>query len=161
MKKTICSKWVWVIALMLGGITSCASTNNAHHSHEQHNQHSSKDSSQYSLIDNAITQTSEQGKYIISLHCNNSPIPLRKIHSWTVHIETPDGKPVENAKVFVFGGMPMHNHEFPTIPRIKTNLGNGDYLVEGIKFSMIGHWEMHFNIEQENKRDRVIFKIHM
>lgn len=55
----------------------------------------------------------------------------------------------------------MHNHEFPTIPRVKEYLGNGGYRVEGIKFSMIGHWEMHFNIEHDKKRDRVEFKIHI
>jgi len=125
--------------------------------HDQHKNHSNV----FGKRENAVTQLGENGHYKITLFCNESPIPLGRIHDWTVHIETQDGKPVENAKVFVFGGMPMHNHEFSTIPKVKEYLGNGDYRVEGIKFNMIGHWEMRFNIKRGRMKDRVIFKIHM
>jgi len=152
---------------------SCASNPSSHQNqktnHEtkmdhmggmNHSQHKAP-GSLFTKRENAVTQLTENGHYKVSLFCNESPIPMRKIHDWTIHIETSDGKPVENAKVYIFGGMPMHNHEFPTVPRIKQYLGNGDYRIEGMKFSMIGHWEMHFNIEKDHKSDRVEFKIHM
>jgi len=117
--------------------------------------------------ENAVTQTSSDGLYKVSLFSNPVPIPLQKIHSWTLRIATADGKPAENLKIFVNGGMPMHRHGFPTKPKVSGHLGNGEYRVDGIKFNMVGHWEMRFNITEKNnaagrgKEDRIIFKIHL
>jgi len=113
----------------------------------------------------AVTQASDNGKYKLSLFCNDPTIPLQKIHSWTLHVEDAMGKPVENLKIYISGGMPMHRHGFPTKPRVSNHLGNGDYRVDGIKFNMAGHWEMLFNINEKGKpsgRDmqQVVFKIH-
>ena len=144
--------------MVLTGAISCATTTN--HSHH-HQEQESDPLSQYSLKNNAVTEQGERGNFIFTLYANESPIPLTKIHTWTVHIETADGKPLENAEVFVFGGMPMHRHDFPTVPKVKKYLGNGNYLVEGIKFNMIGHWEMRFSATQNHVKDRAVFKIHM
>lgn len=117
--------------------------------------------SQFIDRDHAVTQLSEDGVYMVSLYSKDSSIPFKKIHSWVVHIETKDGQPVENAKVYVFGGMPVHQHGFPTKPRVKKYLGNGDYLVEGIKFNMPGEWEMRFNINDGHKRSRVVYRFNL
>jgi len=61
----------------------------------------------------------------------------------------------------VFGGIPAHKHGFPTKPKANKYLGNGDYLVEGIKFNMPGEWEMQFNIKNDNKSSRAVFNIHL
>ena len=105
----------------------------------------------YSNRDNAVTQSSEDGEYNFTLYSSAPDLPLKKIHSWILHIEDKNGKPVEKAKVFIFGGMPMHKHGFPTKPRVKKYLGNGDYMIEGVKFNMPGHWQMRFNIKVNNK----------
>ena len=147
--------------ICISQLVSCASMSSSHKTHDMAHAQHKVNSVDFSLKENAITQLSNQGSYKVSLYCNESPVPMRKIHSWTVHVETPDGLPVENAKVYVFGGMPMHNHDFHTVPKVKKYLGNGDYLVEGVKFSMLGHWEMRFNIKNNMKEDRVVFKIHM
>ena len=112
---------------------------------------------------NAAVLMSEKDKYRFSLYMDtkNNKIPLRKIHNWILHIETKDGEPVENAKVYIFGGMPSHRHGFSTKPRVKKYLGEGNYLVEGIKFSMRGNWEMRFNIKDKRQRGRVIFEINL
>jgi len=150
--------------VVISSIVSCASSNlekaekQFHANMMKHNQHKTDDK-KYTGRNNAVTHTSKSGLYKATLFCNQSPIPIGKIHDWTVHIEGPDGKPLENAKVFVFGGMPMHQHDFSTIPRVKEYLGNGDYRVEGIKFSMRGHWEMRFTVKENNKQDKVIFGI--
>jgi len=112
----------------------------------------------FTTREHAVTQPSEDGEYIFSLYSTDAKIPFKKIHSWIVHIETKDGKPVEKAKVYVFGGMPVHQHGFPTKPKVKKYLGNGDYLVEGIKFNMPGQWEMRFNITDGNKSSRTVFQ---
>ena len=38
-------------------------------------------------------------------------------------------------------------------------LGEGDYLVEGVKFQMSGWWEMRFEINANGVSDEVIFNI--
>ncbi len=115
----------------------------------------------YASIEAAVTKLSEEGRYNVTLYTDNTAVPMKKIHSWTLHIETKDGEIVEDAKVFVFGGMPAHQHDFPTKPRVKQYLGKGNYKVEGIKFSMPGHWEMRFNIKRKDQRDRVVFDINL
>ena len=97
--------------------------------------------------------------YRVSLYSNSFPIPLQKIHSWTAHVEYANGKPLENAKIYIHGGMPVHRHGFPVTPRVKKYLGNGNYLIKGIKFSMMGEWEMRLNIKEKTQRDRAVFRI--
>ena len=102
---------------------------------------------------------SDDKKYRVTLYSNQFPIPMQKIHSWTAHIEYANGKPLENAKIYIHGGMPIHRHGFPVTPRVKKYLGNGDYLIKGIKFSMMGEWEMRLNIKEKTQRDRAVFRI--
>ena len=107
----------------------------------------------------ATTVSADDKKYRVTLYSKSHPIPMQKIHSWVVHVEDADGKPVENAKIYIHGGMPAHRHGFPSTPRVKKYLGNGDYLIEGIKFSMIGEWEIRINIKEPNQRDRAVFRL--
>ena len=109
----------------------------------------------------ATTVLSDDKKYRVTLHSNTFPLPLQKIHSWTAHIEYANGKALENAKIYIHGGMPIHRHGFPVTPRVKKYLGRGNYLIEGIKFSMIGEWEMRLNIKEKTQRDRAVFRIEL
>lgn len=129
--------------------------------HMAHMSQSGHDALMYTSRDKAVTQTSQKGNYRVTLFSNNSPIPLQQIHNWTVHVEDMDGKPYEG-RVFVNGGMPMHRHGFPTKPKSKKYLGNGDYQVDGVKFNMHGEWEMRFNIKMKGGHsDRVVFKVNL
>jgi hypothetical protein len=83
---------------------------------------------------------SESGNIKLSFHSAVEPIPLNQIHEWTLHLETPDGMPIENAMVQIKGGMPAHNHGLPTDPVVTQYLGNGNYRVEGVRFHMQGEW---------------------
>ena len=62
------------------------------------------------------------------------------MHQWTLHVERADGTPVDDATITVDGDMPQHGHGMPTQPQVTENLGNGDYLVDGLKFQMGGWW---------------------
>jgi hypothetical protein len=143
-----------------------------HHAKSGHESHSEQGETHHGEMsfsgrEHAVTQTSREGLYKLTLFSNQSPIPLQKIHSWTLHVETADGKPVDNLKIYVNGGMPMHRHGFPTRPKVSDHLGGGDYRVDGLKFNMAGHWEMRFNITEKGKpvgrgkEDRAVFKIHL
>ena len=146
------------------------STDKDHHKHNeadehQHHQHMhampDNDPLEYSDLQHAVTQISRDGNYRFTLYSKATPIPMKKIHSWIIKVEDKEGKPVEGVKLFVFGGMPQHRHGFSTKPIVKKYLGDGKYLVEGIKFTMPGYWEMRFNIKEKRVSDRVIFKIYL
>ena len=38
------------------------------------------------------------------------------------------------------GGMPQHAHGFETEPRVTRDLGDGEFLIEGVRFHMSGAW---------------------
>ncbi|MFC1773443.1 FixH family protein [Pseudomonadota bacterium] len=161
---------IFLSLLFMGEVFAGSPQHQDHQSgHESHSEQGDSHHGKMSFADreNAVTQPSRDGLYKLSLFSNQSPIPLQIIHSWTLHVETADGKPADNLKIYVNGGMPMHRHGFPTRPKVSDHLGGGDYRVNGIKFNMAGHWEMRFNITEKGKpagrgnEDRVVFKIHL
>jgi hypothetical protein len=110
-------------------------------------------------LDLATTRLSNQGMYKASYTPSRLPIAINQIHSWTLHVATPDGRPVADASITVDGDMPQHGHGLPTQPQVTKNLGNGDYLVEGMKFQMGGWWVVDFTIEAHGQRDTVRFNM--
>lgn len=110
-------------------------------------------------LDTSTTLLSDAGLFRVSYSSDSSPLPLNQIHSWTIHIETADGQPVEGAEILVDGGMPQHGHGLPTQPEVTEDLGNGDYRVEGMKFQMLGFWEVKFNINADGQSDNVTFNL--
>jgi len=118
----------------------------------------------FTVCGNAAAGSQESGAttdgthFRVSYKSKVEPLPLNRIHSWVLHVETFDGKPVKNAGISVNGGMPAHTHGLPTQPEV-TETGNGDYLVEGLKFSMTGVWEMRFTIRAGGVTDHIQFGI--
>lgn len=108
--------------------------------------------------DSLVSATTESIHFRASYKSKVEPLPLNRIHSWVLHIETLDSKPVEKAEIAVYGGMPEHKHGLPTEPQV-SEIGDGDYLVEGIKFSMNGSWQLWFDIRADGITDQVIFDI--
>ena len=109
--------------------------------------------------DTPTTRMSQQGHFRVSYHSKVEPIPLNQIHSWTLHLETPDGEALDDAQIATYGGMPAHKHGFPTAPRVTQGLGNGDYRVEGLKFSMTGRWELWLNIRSGGLTDKAVINV--
>ncbi len=107
----------------------------------------------------ATTRVTDKGLYEVSFTPATDPIAINQIHSWTLHVETPEGKAVENAQITVDGGMPQHGHGLPTRPQVTQDLGNGDYLVEGLKFQMIGWWEVRYTITASEQSDSITFNL--
>ena len=102
------------------------------------------------------TRLSAQGLYSGTYTASLEPLTIDTLHSWTLHLETADGKPVENATITVHGDMPGHGHGLPTKP-IVSQRGNGDYLVEGMKFQMTGWWYVDFEVSDGGKQDTLRF----
>lgn len=112
-----------------------------------------------SELDYSSTQESDNGLYRVSYTASSGTIPVNQMHEWTLHVESADGTPVENATITVDGDMPQHGHGLPTSPRVTQYLGNGDYLVEGLKFQMGGWWLVDFTITANGQTDAVHFNM--
>ncbi len=110
-------------------------------------------------LNTATTRLTEKGLYNVSFASALDPIAINQIHSWTLHVETADGKAVENAEITLDGGMPQHGHGLPTRPQVTQNLGKGDYLVEGLKFQMPGWWVVRYEIAADGQSDGVTFNL--
>ncbi len=110
-------------------------------------------------LDYSRTRTSEGGAYRATIRPQGDSIPRGRLQRWTLHLETTAGAPVDSATVTVDGGMPQHGHGLPTRPQVTKHLGNGDYLVEGMKFQMGGWWVVDFTIDAGGKRDTVRFNM--
>jgi hypothetical protein len=112
-------------------------------------------------LDTSTTRMTEDERFVVTVTSELEPLTINQIHNWRVHVETPDGQPVDAAEITIDGGMPQHNHGFPTVPEITDFLGDGDYLVEGVRFNMPGWWEMKFEIGADGEQDAVTFNILM
>ena len=99
-----------------------------------------------SNLDYSRTRASEHGLYRAAIKPDGDSIPQGKLQKWTLHLDAANGAPVSAARVGVDGGMPQHGHGLPTKPRVTRELGNGDYLVEGMKFNMGGWWVVKFRV---------------
>ena len=110
-------------------------------------------------LDTSTSLVSENGLFRVSYSIPDEPRPIKTMQSWILHVETPDGLPVENAQINVDGDMPQHGHGLPTRPQMTEYLGNGDYKVEGLKFHMQGWWIVEFDIAAQDKSDHVTFNL--
>jgi len=102
---------------------------------------------------------SDGGLYRVSLRPASGEIPLGQIHPWILHVETLEGESFTPSRITVGGGMPQHSHGFMTDPRVTKVLGNGDFLVEGVKFHMSGDWVLRFEIVGARSGDIATFDV--
>jgi hypothetical protein len=110
-------------------------------------------------LDYSRTRASESGLYRATIRPQGDSIPQGRLHRWTLHLETATGTPVDSATVAVDGGMPQHGHGLPTKPRVTRQLGNGEHLVEGMKFNMGGWWVVKFRVSASAGTDSLTFNL--
>ncbi len=110
-------------------------------------------------LDYSRTRASGAGLYVATIHPQGDSIPKGKLQRWTLHLATAAGTSVDSATLSVDGGMPQHGHGLPTKPRVTRALGNGDHLVEGLKFNMGGWWVVKFRINSAQGSDSVVFNL--
>jgi len=110
-------------------------------------------------LDYSRTRRSESGLYRGTILPQGDSISQGRLQRWTLHLETANGAPVDSATVSVDGGMPQHGHGLPTRPRVTRALGNGDHLVEGMKFNMGGWWVVKFRVNATPGSDSLVFNV--
>jgi hypothetical protein len=107
-------------------------------------------------LDLSTSALSENKVFRVSYASASEPVPINRVHSWTLTVLTGDGQPVRDAHVTLVGDMPEHGHGFPTEPEVTEQAAAGAYIVEGMKFSMPGWW---FYIEAGDRTDSVSFNL--
>lgn len=101
-------------------------------------------------LDQSLTKATAQQKYVVAIRPLSEPIAINQMHKWEVKVTSAAGAPVLHARIDVDGGMPQHGHGLPTQPRVTQELGEGRYLMEGMKFSMTGWWEIKLKLQSTN-----------
>ncbi|HJV63265.1 MAG TPA: FixH family protein [Albitalea sp.] len=108
-------------------------------------------------LDLSLSRPTLSGKYVVELQPPAGPLPVNRIHTWRIALRTAAGEPVQGATIEVSGGMPEHGHGFPTQPRVSPQPEPGRYLLEGMKFSMTGWWEIKLSVRSPLGTDEVTF----
>jgi len=108
-------------------------------------------------LDLALARPTVDNKYVVTLQPHARPPAINQLHAWRVLVASPAGAPVAHARIQVDGGMPQHGHGLPTRPQVTRELPEGGYLIEGMKFSMTGWWEIKLAIDGPAGADRVTF----
>ena len=112
---------------------------------------------QPSDLDLSLRQATAQGRYVVQMEPPAAPPAINQIHAWQIKLSSPDGTPVRHARIAVDGGMPQHGHGLPTRPQVKREVTDGTYVMEGMKFSMTGWWEIKLAIQAADGADTVVF----
>ena len=141
-------------------VVGCGSSADEHN----HGEHDMSDGEMENMemdsdLDTSTSKMSDDGMFHVTVTTDADPVPINELHTWTLTLMDADMQPVDDATVTFGGGMPAHNHGFPTEPQVTTTGSNGDYLIEGVKMQMSGHWEMIFDIESGDMADTITFNI--
>ena len=110
-------------------------------------------------VDTSVARESVKKLYRASYASDVMPIPVGRIISWKLRVETADGRPLKNAEVVLSGEMPEHGHGLPTMPEVTEGSIPGEYVVQGLKFSMPGWWVMTFKVKTQDKEDVITFNL--
>ena len=110
-------------------------------------------------LDLSREKVTAAGHYIATVAPRQEPLSVGSLHAWTVTLTDREDRPVDGARFTIDGGMPQHGHGLPTSPAVTRDMGEGRYLVEGVKFNMPGWWELKFAIEGPSGSDDVTFNI--
>ncbi|HYC01889.1 MAG TPA: FixH family protein [Azospirillaceae bacterium] len=125
-----------------------------------HGSHGSSAAARPQASDIAAPKATDRGLYRVEVQPEGGAAPVGPMHRWTVRVATADGKPVPDAaRIAVDGGMPEHGHGLPTKPRVTQALGDGRFLVEGMKFNMPGWWTLSLSVDAAPGADSVTFNL--
>jgi hypothetical protein len=108
----------------------------------------------------SLDRATDHQVFRVQMASGIKPIPMSRVHQWSVHLTGKDGAPVSGAVLIVDGGMPEHGHGLPTAPRAEAGGAPGDYVIKGMKFSMTGWWVLKLDVRAPDGRaDKITFNV--
>ena len=126
--------------------------------HQGHQPGAGQGSSQQdSGMDMRTEKPSDNGLYTVSFVPSDGEPTTGPISVWHLKVTDKSGNPVTGAEITVDGGMPAHGHGLPTSPAPTGEVEPGVYAIDGIKFSMVGHWVFDLTIKSQAGEDTVRF----
>jgi len=90
---------------------------------------------------------------------NNETLQINQFQPLIIEIKDFTGNAIYPARIGISGGMPAHGHGLPTQPEVTDYLGNGQYLIEGMKLNMDGNWIFQFRIATPSLQDTATISI--
>lgn len=110
-------------------------------------------------LDLGLRHPSRQGRFVVRVEPPAERPAVHQMHAWQLHVDAADGSPVSGARIVFDGGMPQHGHGFPTKPRVTGERAPGVYVLEGVKFSMPGWWDLRLDIRAGDVADTAVFNV--
>jgi cytochrome c peroxidase len=106
----------------------------------------------------AEERVSWKGRFKVELRSAVEPPPVNKLHRWEGRVLRVDGRVPMLRALEVDGGMPAHGHGLPSAPTL-TQLGEGRFVVEGMKFNMPGSWVLKVMVADAAGADGAEFQV--
>lgn len=104
---------------------------------------------------------SQSGSLKVLIQPQAEQYQIGQYHNWLIKIKDLSGNILEDVNITVDGGMLGHGHGLPSQPIVTKNLGDGNYLIEGMLFNMSGEWTLNFYIQTPSFKDRARFDIEL
>ena len=98
---------------------------------------------------------------MVAMEPAQRPAPLNQMHNWIIQLRGPDGSKISDAEITVSGGMPAHDHGLATSPQVTRYLGEGRYLLEGVRFHMPGEWFLKLDIRYQDQSFTTEFVVNL
>jgi hypothetical protein len=109
-----------------------------------------------------LESRSKRGNFVVDVESRLNPVPTGVTHEWVVTVMDVKRGRVSGCSVRFDGEMPAHGHGLPTAPRVTQELEPGSYLVEGVRFSMPGHWRLAVALERcAGHQDTAVFDLQL
>jgi hypothetical protein len=108
-------------------------------------------------LDTRTDKASDAGVFQVRLDAPAGGIQLNQMGTWEIVVATPAGEAVRGARIDVIGGMPLHNHGFPTAPRVGAESRPGVYPLQGVRLGMGGWWQVLLAISADGTTDTASF----
>ena len=110
-------------------------------------------------LDLALRRSTDAGLYIVQVGPVEPGIRIGRMHAWTLALADKRSRPIDTARIAIDGGMPQHGHGLPSAPAVTQALGDGRFLIEGMKFNMRGWWEIDLSIDGPAGTDTITFNL--
>jgi len=97
------------------------------------------------------------GNYVVYLENDLSESKIGHYLSVELAVTDSSGERLSKANITIDGGMPGHGHGLPTSPII-SEVEDGIYVINGLKFTMPGLWQIVLLIEKSGMTDVTVLK---
>lgn len=118
--------------------------------------------SAHDAADTLAPAWSRQRQFRVHVQPAKRPLVPGVTHEWVVVVEKGAGEPAGGCRLRFDADMPAHGHGLPTAPQVTSETAPGRYRVEGVRFSMPGHWRIMVAVSGcAGAEDSAAFDLHL